>query len=85
MACRELQQLDEMRSRLTRAFVQHDARLQKAAERGAAEDWARAKERLDAIEREWQMASAAVLEHRDRHGCLVSADVMPEHDPGKMQ
>ena len=85
MACHELQRLDEERARLTRAFVQYDARLQNAACEGSVSEWARVKERLDMIEREWQLASQAVLEHRDRHGCVLSADAMPERDHGKMQ
>ena len=84
MACRELEKLDEVRAHLTRAFVKYDAKLQSAACEGSADEWARVKERLDLIEREWQLASQAVLEHRDRHGCALSATAMPEHNPEKM-
>ena len=86
MACHELQRLDEERARLTHAFIQYDARLQNAAVEGSTAEWTKVKERLDVIEREWRLASQAVLEHRDKHGCNSSfADSLPEPDVRRMQ
>lgn len=87
MGCHELQRLDEERARLTRAFVVYDARLQNAAVAGSAAEWTKVKERLDVIEREWRLASQAVLEHRELHGCTMPsfADSLPEENEARMQ
>ena len=87
MGCHELQRLDEERARLTHAFVLYDARLQNAAGQGSTAEWNKVKERLDVIEREWRLASQAVLEHRETHGCtmLPFIDALPEENEARMQ